>query len=73
MALLGLELLDAWELASHSPMPVPGLLLRFADVMVMLLAFGWAVQQVCIRPWQIQRRIFVWLSEAAGDGLWRYR
>jgi hypothetical protein len=73
MDFLGLELLEAWELASPSLLCLPGLLLRFTDVMVMLLEFGWAVQEVCIRPWQIQRRIFVRLSEAGGDGLWRYR
>lgn len=59
MGFLGLQLLEAWNLASHSPLPVPSTLLRFIGVVVILLIFAWIVQQIYIRPWRIQRRVFL--------------
>jgi len=73
LGFLGLELLEAWNLASHSPMPWPSVVLRLVGVVMMLLAFAWLVQQVYLRPWQIQRRVSVRSSEAADDGLYHRR
>ena len=55
MGFLGLELLEAWNLASRASLPRPSMLLRFIGIVVMLLAFGWGVQQIYLRPRQIQR------------------
>jgi len=56
MTLLALEMVDAWYLATHSPLRPPILVLRLVGVMVMLLLMGRAIHQLYVRPWQIQQR-----------------
>lgn len=58
MDFLGVELLEAWNLASCSSLPVPVLLLRLVGVVTLVLAMGWGVQQIYLRPRQIQCRVF---------------
>lgn len=70
MGFLGFELLEAWYLASHSPLPVPVLLLRLVGVMAMMLAMGWGVQQIYLRPRQIQCRVSARCGGSTDEGLW---
>lgn len=70
MGFLGVELLEAWYLASHSSLPVPALLLRLVGVMAMMLAMGWGVQQIYLRPRQIQCRVSLRCGTVTNGGLW---
>lgn len=56
LSFLCLQIVDAWALAKHAPLPAPMLAFRFSGLMIMFLAMGWFVHWVYIRPWQIQQR-----------------
>jgi len=56
IGLLGLQMLEAWMLATRSTDPAPTLVLKLAGVAVMLMAMGWCVHQLYVQPWLIQRR-----------------
>jgi len=56
IGLLGLQMLEAWLLATRSTEPAPILILKLAGVAFMLMAMGWCVHQLYVQPWLIQRR-----------------
>ncbi|MBN8947483.1 MAG: hypothetical protein J0I74_10260 [Rhodanobacter sp.] len=56
LGILCLQMINVWVLARHASMAPPMLAFRFSGLMIMLLAMGWFVHWVYIRPWQIQQR-----------------
>lgn len=63
---LGLQMIYAWDLATHSTIHTPFLMLRFAALMLLLMGIGWGIHQIYVRPWLIQQRTR--LSPSRDDG-----